>query len=241
MCLAIYKPKDVIIPSEYLEEGYASNPDGAGFCVSYGPKFIIRKGFFSFAEFMRAYVCYQERAALVHFRIATSGDVSPDMCHPFLLCGGKYAMVHNGIFNLKPHKGKSDTATFADSILTPLLDQGVPIDSPELKYLVETSIGKSNKILVMDSAGKVTTFNEDSGHWEEGIWYSNNSYLPYVPNWNTQKVWSEAEWKQWTQGRRGTLLNELRECEICGSQVTNPAEDYCDTCLRDWEEEITYK
>lgn len=237
MCICIHKPAGVTIPDKYLAEGFLSNPDGAGFAVcDKRLGFIVRKGFFTIKDFNRAFNPFRKAPALVHFRIATSGGVNPEMCHPFLLCGGKYALIHNGILGIKPHVGKSDTATFADSVLTPLLESGIPHDSPALRFLVEQAIGRYNKILIMDSSGKVAYFNEFSGHENEGIWYSNESYLPSARVQTKLQIpkWQEDDWKKWAGRDKGALLNTFRRCEYCGEDMEEwaPADAlYCDDCM----------
>ena len=250
MCIAIHKPKGVIIPQAHLEESFVSNPDGAGFtvCLSSG-KLVSRKGFFTIEAFNAAFRSYTSFPALIHFRIATSGGINPEMCHPFELCGGKYSMIHNGVLDLKPHKGKSDTATFADSVLTPLLARGIHPSDPAFKFLVEGTIGKWNKILIMDNSGKVTYFNEKEGHRFNKIWYSNNSYLsPILPKPTYSGKWNEADWKKWAGNgavatrkgtRKGTLLTEMITCEICSEFFeSDGVEECCPACIRDWQEEM---
>jgi len=237
MCIAIYKPHGKQLPDSHVAESFASNPDGAGFATICPKKgFIIQKGFFTLEEFERAFRPYALRPALVHFRIATSGGVNPQMCHPFSLCGGKYAMIHNGIIDIKAHKGKSDTATFADAVLTPLLERGIPHTDPALRYLVETSIGKWNKILIMDTRGKVAYFNEQSGHYTDGIWYSNESYLPPVRKVvkTGSTYWSEELWDKHfgKESRQGVLLNEPRMCIYCDEPIEVHSDElYCEDCL----------
>lgn len=186
MCLAIYKPKGITVPEEHLLNGFESNPHGAGFAfVDLGggnnPRLETRKGFFKYGDFLAEYQkVMQEQgnpAALIHFRYATHGKRNEFNCHPWEVCGGKYMAVHNGIIDIASTDEKSDTGHFIDSVLTPGIKAfGDPAD-PVLKYLVEQSIGGGNKIAVMDSRGKVTIYNEKSGHWLNGAWYSNEGYL----------------------------------------------------------------
>lgn len=197
MCIAIYKPAGQIVPMTHLEESFLTNPDGAGFAVSKNNKLIISKGFFTLDDFMFAYEPYETYDCLLHFRIATSGGVSDAMCHPFPLLDGKYALIHNGIINIKNHEGKSDTATFVDAVLTPMLKQGVSINSGALGYIVERAIGKFNKIVVMDESGFPTFFNENEGHYKDHVWYSNYTYLPPVyTKWVEGKKWNEQDWNR---------------------------------------------
>ena len=236
MCIAIHKPAGKQIPEKHLKESFYSNPDGAGFAVCCPSKgFVIRKGFFDLEEFLAEFEPFAKYPALVHFRIATHGGISPEMCHPFTLCGGSYAMIHNGILDIKPHKGKSDTATFADSVLTPLIQQGCKVESQAFKFLLESAIGSYNKILIMDRYGKVTRFNENSGHEHKGIWYSNDSYKPLTVLPPVKKS-SLSVWEKWDSAERmlprGSMLNDEPACEYCGEPVRQIEELYCDDCLK---------
>jgi hypothetical protein len=180
MCLAIYKPAGKSIPTEHLEEGFLSNPHGAGFSYAINGELHSQKGFFKFNNFLKAYekAVTKDAVALVHFRYATHGEQNEFNCHPWPACGGEYSVIHNGILNIQSTKEKSDTGHFVDEVLTPMLEKVASPDDPALRFLVESTIGSGNKILVMDVAGKVTIYNEKSGTWDEGIWYSNCGYLP---------------------------------------------------------------
>lgn len=233
MCIAIYKPAGETVPAGSLEESYYSNPDGAGFAVSDGRRLTVLKGFFCFEEFMSAYEPYREFAALIHFRIATHGDVNKSNCHPFSLCEGRYALVHNGIIGIKPHGKKSDTATFADAVIAPLLRKGVQHTSQALRFLVEQAIGAGNKIAIMDRIGEVQIFNESSGHWHKGIWYSNESYRAYYRPF----VWGKD--KKDSLYRYDDAQDGYLRCTYCGNAYEE-SPDYddvglCEVCAEEFE------
>jgi predicted glutamine amidotransferase len=242
MCIAICKPKNITLPQDHAEESYCSNGDGAGFAVARGGRIILQKGFFSLKAFTKAFEPFRNDAALVHFRIATSGGINKEMCHPFLLCNGKYALIHNGVLSIAHDKQKeSDTSRFCSSVLTPLLDAGVSLHSPALRYLVEEAIGSYNKIAVMDSAGNTVIFNEKSGNEVGGIWYSNTSYLPYIAPFKTvrdKKTWLKES--QELLKAEDTNYPAEAECWYCGDRFTqNTAEDVlCTQCEK--EEEVQY-
>jgi hypothetical protein len=181
MCLAIYKPAGKSIPVDHLRNGFESNPHGAGFAFANDGVVSIRKGYFSFKEFLAAYneIVSDELPVLVHFRYATHGKRNEFNCHPWPVCGGEYACIHNGIINIESSKKKSDTGHFVDLVLTPMLECVADPATPALKFLVEETIGTGNKIVLMDGAGKVTIYNEKAGHWEQGVWYSNHGYEGY--------------------------------------------------------------
>ena len=98
-----------------------------------------------------------------------------DSCHPWQICDGKIALIHNGILPIQPQEGLSDTGTFARLVLEPLLRK-LPLESPALAFLVERAIGSGNKIALLRNDGAHRIWCEDSGHWASGVWYSNHGY-----------------------------------------------------------------
>ena len=180
MCLAIYKPANQIVCVSHLEEGFIGNPHGAGFAYLKDGAIVTRKGFFKFHDFLKAYEneVSSETPALIHFRYATHGEKNEFNCHPWDVCNGEYVAIHNGILNIQSTDAKSDTGHFVDLVLTPVISaMGNPAHH-SVKYLIEQAIGSGNKILVMSKTGEVTIYNEKSGTWDGGIWYSNCGYQP---------------------------------------------------------------
>ena len=194
MCLAIYKPNGVEIAQRYLRHGFHNNMDGAGFAVCINNKIAIFKGYTTFDSFMEAYKPHATRAAIIHFRIATHGETTTKNCHPFGLHDNRYALIHNGIINIdtKFQKEMSDTWHFAELVLSPML-KTLAFDHPALKYLIETSIGSFNKIVMLRGDGAHMIFNERHGAWNKGAWFSNDSYKHgYV--WQTSTKYIETAW-----------------------------------------------
>lgn len=219
MCLAIYKPKGIQISKAYLHNGYIENKDACGFAFASKGRIECYKGFKSFSEFWKAFRVFQSKyAMLIHFRFATHGDKSDANTHPILINGGRIAVIHNGIIAIKTHGTDSDTVTFARDVLQPSFKRFGWNDAT-LKYLVETSIGSHNKIVALNSKGEAQIFNETSGLWHKGAWYSNNGFeghsrwytsigslaSDYVQNWKhgqhpksyyrsyVQDVWDQDE------------------------------------------------
>lgn len=175
MCLAIFKPENKVCPKNHLKNGFAGNDDGAGFAIAKGGKIEIYKGFFTFEEFWKAFKPFQNFPAIIHFRYATHGSVGAGNCHPFPV-GKNSAMIHNGILNIQSDETNSDTANFANLVLNPILQSGIDENCPALRFLVESSIGRGNKICLLNGSGECQLFNEDAGMWENGVWYSNTGY-----------------------------------------------------------------
>lgn len=177
MCLAIYKPSDVLPDWGALEEGFKSNDDGAGFvCVSDG-KLLIDKGHFTFQEFRTAYEPYAHLQSAIHFRWATHGKTSAGNCHPFRVTDD-LALIHNGVLDIKCDldADMSDTWHYVQHILTPMAERDPDFFwQPEVVFMGEAAI-KGSKFVFLRSDGEWMIWNEDDGHWTGDIWYSNASY-----------------------------------------------------------------
>tara|TARA_Y100000356_G_scaffold94387_1_gene79771 strand:- start:2701 stop:3483 length:783 start_codon:yes stop_codon:yes gene_type:complete len=184
MCLAIYKPKHKKVNTDRLRNGFNRNPHGSGIAYSKNGKVFIKKGFFSFSEFYKAYKSIGEKhAMLIHFRWATKGGKTKENCHPFKL-NQKHAMVHNGTIDRVLCKNNgSDSSNFAHRILAPIIKENPSfIYSKAGKKMINLAIGQS-KVAVIDGSGEAVIFNEQKGHWDEGCWFSNDSYMPRVSKW----------------------------------------------------------
>lgn len=183
MCLAIYSPRGAQVKKRWLRNGFLHNSDGAGFAIAEAGRVKIYKGFMTWKEFWTAYEPHQSKAVLVHFRWATHGKTDAPNTHPFYMCGNDYAVVHNGVLNIKCHEADmSDTWHFVGLVMEPMV-KACALDEPALKYLVEEAIGSFNKIAVMRHDGKVVIFNEDQGSWCNGSWFSNSNFKS-PPTWH---------------------------------------------------------
>jgi glutamine amidotransferase len=198
MCLAIYKPKGVEISKAYYRNGYSENRDGCGFAFARNGRIECYKGFTSFSDFWQAIKPLQgKHAMLVHFRFATHGDKTTSNVHPILIANGKIAVIHNGVIPIKTTGNDSDTVTFARDVLAPCFKRFSWRDAT-LKYLVETSIGSGNKIVALNAQGDVVIFNEASGHWHKGSWYSNHGYEGTKRWWSQCNAYASACVSRWS-------------------------------------------
>jgi predicted glutamine amidotransferase len=182
MCIAVFKPQDVKIKKAVLKHCFEQNPDGCGFAIPCltGKTMKIRKGFFTFRSFWEQYREHESRGTpmLIHFRIATSGKIDQDNCHPWRI-SDKHALIHNGVLEHKLglcHDDVSDTGLFVANILKPIFEQSTELWlNPAFKWTVEESIG-NNKLVLLDNAGNHVIYNESKGEWHEGAWFSNATY-----------------------------------------------------------------
>ena len=181
MCLAVYKPSKIAPDWDALEEGFKCNSHGAGFAVVADGSLQIHKGFFTYDEFARAFEPFADRQAAIHFRLATHGTRGGDMCHPFVVTD-ELAMIHNGILPIdtSDDKDKSDTWHYVEYILKPLAqrDRDFYTDNA-IKFMGEAAISGS-KFVFLRADGDWCIWNDTDGHWRDGIWYSNRSYVKSV-------------------------------------------------------------
>ena len=194
MCLAIAKKPQTRLSRALLKNGFEANSHGAGFAYSHKGKLIVKKGFWKFETFWKAFNAIQKNnPAIVHFRKISSGEESEENCHPFLI-NKNLAVVHNGTLNdwigTKKSK-KSDTFYFVEIILKPLIEL-VPnaYNNPVFTYMLDKTIESGNKLIFLDAKGKFSIIREQAGEWIDNCWFSNNSYKT--------KTWepSEEEWEQ---------------------------------------------
>ena len=180
MCIAIYKPKDKVLSLATLKECYTSNPDGAGFMYAENKKLHIEKGFFSFQSFYDAFKKHESKQAVIHFRIKTHGKIDTTNCHPFAV-NNAIGFVHNGIISGFGDANHSDTIGFNQNILQPLVSKwgNLALFQDPIIDLIEGRIGYS-KLVFLDRHGNHKIMNEHKGTWDDGVWYSNDSYKPYV-------------------------------------------------------------
>jgi len=195
MCIIVAKKSGVELPSKFvLETCFLANPHGVGFMYNNKGRVIIEKGFMDFYEFYERLIEIDNRIDLsskglvIHFRIATSGLIDQGNCHPYPITkANKFlrstfiscpiAMAHNGII-LKYHKKNSqlnDTQLFIKNDVYTIIKKYSLMfykDERILSYLLKIS---NSKLAFLDQNGQMTLIGKFVN--DEGIYYSNNSYL----------------------------------------------------------------
>lgn len=178
MCLAILKSAKAAIADDVLRGGWTANPDGAGFAYVYKNKVIISRGFTVLKDFLAAYKTaadkYKTSPFLIHFRIRSMGSKAVSNTHPFSILGGSGALIHNGTISgtdAKHSEGDSDTSLFVKK-------HGDSLDYDTIiKHQKDwdTALGY-NKVVMLYNDGKHAIINENSGFWNDDVWYSNQNY-----------------------------------------------------------------
>lgn len=176
MCIAIIKTNGAKMPSmKTLQNCWDSNPHGAGISVLRGDGVHTMKGLMTFSAFtvaLNTLNISDEEACFIHFRIATSGGVTPGMTHPFALDGrvseiatiSDSVLMHNGIIPVPLMGQLSDTATLAMWIQSYGLED----------ELVQHYLNSGHSKFAVLSTVETTIW----GEWieEDGVHYSNNGY-----------------------------------------------------------------
>ena len=176
MCIIVVKPQSKEpLSVETLSACWDNNPDGAGFVI-HRPghdALLIQKGFMTLGGLMAALdasAIQSSDTVVYHFRIATSGGITPANCHPFpvsaniddlktLTIACKTAFVHNGILG----KGNTDLSDTQLYILHKLS-----------RY---TSLKDSISRIAKDTVGSRTAIlNADGQLWLTGRWIEKDGY-----------------------------------------------------------------
>ena len=233
MCLIMLQPKGTdVLTKETAEAAWQNNPDGAGFMLAFNGKLIVRKPFFRFKKFWKAYqrarnVFGIEAPFVIHWRIATHGGVTPLNTHPFTFAQGEVGIAHNGILPWLPVDDTvSDTRFFVEeSLKKTTADESMTLDFADT---VQELVGRTNKMVLLRADGEWNIVNEDEGSWRGEAWYSNTSslyrYNTYfstggfskVSSWTpkldreTDEDWRERDWLEFIVKRNQEERDEMK-------------------------------
>lgn len=188
MCIIATMEAGISLPKENFDKCAEGNSHGFGMMYAFEGKVFIYKTMDA-NEMWRAYQSLLDTKVgakapvCLHFRFSTSGSDSVYSAHPFWVINNNLAFCHNGVMSEYTEKvgPKSDTQHFCEKILKPL---GMSVVNNEATMeLVENHIGKSNKLVFLDSRGKFTYANKEQGTYDEDlkIWFSNYGYKIYPP------------------------------------------------------------
>lgn len=200
MCIIAIYEKGARPTLERVEYMMKRNPDGAGVAWNDGKQVHFRKGFTKPADVL-AYVdsiSAKANTIVFHARIATSGGVSAEKCHPYpvsannkaLNCiqgGGAFPVLfHNGVISLPLEKGLNDSQTFTKYALAPVYKRD-PKGLARGVYDELLSIAGKGSRLALLYPDALKTYGEWT--YDDGVTYSNTTYKPY-------------EWKAYNYGGR---------------------------------------
>ena len=180
MCIIIVANKNKKIPNEHIKLASEFNCDGFGMSASVNNKLSVYKSItMNSDDIIRLYNSIRQVATgdiVLHFRLATHGDVSDKLCHPFHV-NKDLVMFHNGVicdnvsgYN-KHNKNESDTKALVNNVLKNF-KKGFQ-NNKTIMNMISTSVGEYNKLCFLDNTGR-TTYTSSS-EWVEynGMLYSN--------------------------------------------------------------------
>lgn len=175
MCV-ILVAKNMDLTVEEITKAIDHNSDGNGVIIQDGKSLIVRKSIGEQDLLKLLASCKPSAKVMFHARIATSGGINDDMCHPFASESGRFLLMHNGVIGGKYHgdKTKSDTAKLADA-----LDGIFSSKAKGREYMRNLAKDEHSRFVVFDKeAGSYELF----GDWKfsDGVMRSNDNHLTFV-------------------------------------------------------------
>ena len=187
MCLLIFKPAGLTVPEKHLITAANSNPHGSGIAIATGDEIIIHKDpAWRAKEINQILAENTQYPAIIHFRYATHGSKTVENTHPFYL-NNDWVAAHNGVIHISTYEDESDTRAFLRKNVIPILENGYSLTDKEILSILSEEMGKANKMTFLSQNGEYSIANEASGHWKDGVWYSNYgyNYSPRYEDWDS--------------------------------------------------------
>lgn len=223
MCIIVAKPSGVVMPDmETLKTCFDNNSDGAGFMIANGKTVSIQKGFMTFERFYDSITSLgnlTDSSVVMHFRIATHGDVKPSCCHPFPVTDdfhelssteteNRICVAHNGVIQgMRTDKNTSDTMAYISSVLAPLrrISEDFMHNDNALD-VIQATVG--SKLCFLDNSGDIVLVGNFLEH--EGCFYSNDSYAKRSWNFSSYKssIWDDG-YEDWWKEKAAANENNL--------------------------------
>ena len=180
MCIIIVANKNKKIPNEHIKLASELNCDGFGISASVNDKLFVYKSIsINSDDIIKLYNSIRQVATgdiVLHFRLATHGDISDKLCHPFYV-NKDLVMFHNGVIRdsvsgyNEHNKNESDTKAFVNNVLKNF-KKGFQ-NNETVMNMISTSVGEYNRLCFLDNTGKTTYTSSDKWVEYNGILYSN--------------------------------------------------------------------
>lgn len=180
MCIVIVANKNKKIPNKHVELANELNCDGFGISASVNNKLFVYKSIsMNSDDIIKLYNSIRQVATgdiVLHFRLATHGNVSDKLCHPFHV-NKDLVMFHNGVIRdsvsgyNEHNKNESDTKAFVNNVLKNF-KKGFQNNETIMNIISET-LGEYNKLCFLDNAGNTTYTSSSKWVEHNGILYSN--------------------------------------------------------------------
>ena len=249
MCIIVYKPVNVEIPVNFMDtlhNCFENNSDGTGMMSLEGNEIKINKGFMTWKSFKKAYkkMNFTDKDTfLLHFRIATHGNIDKNTCHPFPISDNEldlkattintqFAFAHNGIINLIDEKDSlSDSMLFVKDILSQLKEDDI-YNNKTIQKMIQLSSSGSKLMLWSVKHGVLLT-----GKWENvnDIYFSNTTYQKAV---YTSRLVDHKPYNYLTD------YSSFVKCDMCGEYMDEDESHkvfndvICDDCYNQYFDDL---
>lgn len=190
-----------------IEKMMKANSDGAGVAYNDGRRVYFRKGFTT-AEAVKCFIDRipeTARDVVFHARIGTSGGISAQKCHPYIISGKNKELnktiykgatpcvFHNGVLSITPESGLNDTQTFIKNVISPLYS--ARLDLQAVKTLFNMAI-KGSKIAILTPEAVIKY--GDGWQLKNGVFYSNLNW-----EWSREDMlgvygYGGRDWRYWS-------------------------------------------
>lgn len=261
MCVIIWTQKKSLVTLDLLKDAHTQNPDGWGLMYpgvdTNGAKRMFTTKWYhenrtkQWDTFKEVWAQVPDDVQIgIHFRIKTHGDKSVANSHPFevLRWDSKKPkssidlwMMHNGtisISSVEKDDTRSDTAIFVDAIVKPQLKIHKDfLEHSSFRLGLKFMVGSHNKLLFMDSLGRMNIINEQAGTWEEKgkLWFSNTHFKRHTHSSNTYD-YNTGHYGH-SRGSHADWIEESRKKE--SRQNANQNQLLKTLLGREWKEEET--
>lgn len=199
MCVIVYQPSGCELSGNKFNQCWKHNNDGGGYSYIQHGKIKLKRGFFDRKDMLTSYredrTENDDSPFLLHFRIATQGELSTANTHPFRV-RDDLVVAHNGHIMNQHHQVKSDTHMFVLNVLRQLPEKFE--DDRAIVALLDGYIG-TDKMAFMRADGGVMIMNQSWGVTDKasGCWFSNDSFKKRKFTSNITKSGSEYDTKPW--------------------------------------------
>ncbi len=224
MCIIAVCVSRKLTPTE-IRNCAEVNSDGAGIAWRERDKNHFRKGFMYVEEFEEFYKNFSVLPHIVHFRIATSGGVTEEMCHPYIVSlesplrtkwdGSNPLLFHNGVIHdwrntflqFLPEVARERRKRAGSRHRSKILS-GCWSDTRAAAVMVallgdEVLSFLEGKFALLDKNGHIRMW----GGFEkvEGVYFSNDSYKvpPVIETWGKSESYSYTWTPKYTTPIKG--------------------------------------
>lgn len=194
MCVIYFaKNKATLRAKAHLPEAVSRNSDGVGAMWLHQGQICVARRLKS-ADYEQVLAEIPDDVAFgLHFRYGTSGGVTSENVHPFLLHGGQVCLMHNGVVQGMGGDGRSDTREVCEDILA-----HIPADEIGSSRALG-ALFKGSRVLMLapNAQGQLlyyrlgTWAEEMGGGWIEGLceFAASASVKPYTSGPGSGSYW----------------------------------------------------